>query len=596
MSEDKPRGRGPIPDAIDDADSDDIEFDDAEEGVAPLSVKPTPLHADREEVATFVLVLFRYADGNTFASLRAFHQYRADVPPKLILPVAIGGDLQRLINTAFEAANRCARADHPVVFAPPVCTFTNPRHARAQDLANGLVLSVELDQGDTKIAQVRLEYLLGPATVVMVSGGEWVDQATGEVHPRLHLHWRLSEPTRTEDEHARLRQARDLAGQLVGGDPSAKPIVHPLRWPGSWNRKDPDRPRMARIVDVHEAAEIHLCEALEKLQEAAETQGLELVGQRRSANPQASLERLRDAAPFMANPDLHFDDWLRRGYAFWHATGGSPEGFEMFDAFSRKSGKYDAQNTADIWKAVERACSGGNPPITAGAGTIFFHAKLGGWKRRRPEDDPGYLRSLEAEVAERTGRGGARSNGPPPEPEPDGVSDGGSGDSTPPPGDGGLPPPPPDDPPPPPDGGLQPPEGEEPPPPRDEDDDFVLPLEFSENMLAYLFSDQHAAHLVYVHGWGKWMRWDNGRWREDFAVTVFDAARKICAAEGERALHTLPERTAKKVATTINKAACVAAIERLARHHAPQVRPVDVFDADKLLLNGVQQNHQLKGD
>jgi hypothetical protein len=92
------------------------------------------------------------------------------------------------------------------------------------------------------------------------------------------------------------------------------------------------------------------------------------------------------------------------------------------------------------------------------------------------------------------------------------------------------------------------------------------------------------------------MRWDDGRWLEDFAVTVFDEARKICAVEGKRALHTLPERTTKKIAAIINKAACVAAIERLARHHASQVRSVEAFDADTMLLNGTHQTRQLKGN
>jgi hypothetical protein len=90
------------------------------------------------------------------------------------------------------------------------------------------------------------------------------------------------------------------------------------------------------------------------------------------------------------------------------------------------------------------------------------------------------------------------------------------------------------------------------------------------------------------------MRYEAGRWREDHAVTVFDEARKICAREGERACLTLPSRVAKKVASTINKAACVAAIERLARHHAPQVRQIDEFDADPMLLNGTRHSHPLR--
>ncbi len=40
--------------------------------------------------------------------------------------------------------------------------------------------------------------------MVVQSGGEWSDPATGEVEPKLHAYWRLNEPTRTADDHARL--------------------------------------------------------------------------------------------------------------------------------------------------------------------------------------------------------------------------------------------------------------------------------------------------------------------------------------------------------------------------------------------------------
>jgi hypothetical protein len=306
------------------------------------------------------------------------------------------------------------------------------------------------------------------------------------------------------------------------------------------------------------------------------------AGLRQSADPQTSIERLRSATPFLVNDDLSFWDWLNFAYAFWRASGGSEDGFTEFDSFSRKSArKYNSEYTAEIWKTVGRSCRSGNAKVTRGAGTIFFHAKLRGWEPFRLEDDPKYRESVDAEADERASRGAVR-----PTPRPAG-------------GNGSGPPPLPPEPDPPLPGpeppSLPPPPGPEPPPRETEYDDFVLPIEFSENMLAYLFSRQHAARLVYVHGWGKWMRWDGGRWCEDFAVTVFDEARKICAVEGERALHTLPERTAKKIAAIINKAACAAAIERLARHHAPQVRHVDVFDADPARLNGPRQSQLLKG-
>ncbi len=72
----------------------------------------------------------------------------------------------------------------------------------------------------------------------------------------MHLHWVLNEPTRTPEDHARLKLARKLAALLTGGDPTACPLVHPLRWPGSWHRKG--QPRLSYIVEENEAAEIDL--------------------------------------------------------------------------------------------------------------------------------------------------------------------------------------------------------------------------------------------------------------------------------------------------------------------------------------------------
>jgi P4 family phage/plasmid primase-like protien len=128
------------------------------------------------------------------------------------------------------------------------------------------------------------------------------------------------------------------------------------------------------------------------------------------------------------------------------------------------------------------------------------------------------------------------------------------------------------------------PDQEEPPPRETEHDQFVLPIQFSENALAYQFSTATADTLVYVHGWGKWMRWNGCLWVEDHAIHVFDTAREICAQAGEAARRTLGN-SGVKVAAVINKASCVAAIERLSRHHHRQVREADVFDANPWMIN-----------
>ena len=89
--------------------------------------------ADQQEITQCTEALFRYAIGsNTYTSLRAFDQFRRDVPPSLhSTPVRINGDLS-LIEQATRDADRCANAQEPVVFAPPICTFTNPKRARVR--------------------------------------------------------------------------------------------------------------------------------------------------------------------------------------------------------------------------------------------------------------------------------------------------------------------------------------------------------------------------------------------------------------------------------------------------------------------------------
>jgi hypothetical protein len=216
---------------------------------------------DHDQLAAFVDALFRYADAGTWISLRAFRD-DVDAPPVAIEGTPMNGDLSRIAEAAATLARRCAYHEQPVVFCPPVAAFSDPKKATEAALANGLALSVELD-ADAERARKRLEFLIGPATVVVASGGTYADPKTGEARPKLHLHWRLKEPTRDPEAHRRLKQARAMATALVGGDASNKPIVHPIRWPGSVHRKA--APKLCQIVAINPDAEIDLQDALSTL-------------------------------------------------------------------------------------------------------------------------------------------------------------------------------------------------------------------------------------------------------------------------------------------------------------------------------------------
>jgi Primase C terminal 2 (PriCT-2) len=306
------------------------------------------LDADRGQIANFVDALFRHAKDGTMVSLRAFAAYDKPWRTDLWRWVRLGRDRAPLIDAAVALATQCANAAIPVVFCPPVATFREGRKADEEHLSDGLVLSVECDAQPNE-ARVKLEELLGPAAVIVASGGEWTDPATGEIHDKLHLHWRLVVPARTPEEHKDLKLARRLAQMIVGADATGVPLVHPLRWPGSWHRKG--QPRLARIVGGDPERETMLAEALMILRDA--------VGEiddtpHRSGEPQASIERLEAAMLVLPNADRHWEEWNKFGMALFVATGGSDEGLELFERWSAKSAKYKEAATMGALGALSQ--------------------------------------------------------------------------------------------------------------------------------------------------------------------------------------------------------------------------------------------------
>src|SRR5258708_6846581 len=184
------------------------------------------LQPDRAIVAEFVGTLFRYADPMGYISLRSFNDIEDGKPPIGIEAIKVGAPdlVDRICARITEAATR----PEPHVFCPPVCTFRSATGATAENLAEGIALTVECD-ANARAAYERLTAALGvKPTATVASGGKWLNPASGKYEPKLHLHWRLKQPTRTAEEHAQLREARVLAAELVDADRSAVAIVHPI--------------------------------------------------------------------------------------------------------------------------------------------------------------------------------------------------------------------------------------------------------------------------------------------------------------------------------------------------------------------------------
>jgi hypothetical protein len=224
------------------------------------------LEPDRDQLELFFDALLRHRGADGFLSFRAFYEGDSKKPFR-ISPTALNGNFRFLIDVAEDDARRAAQSPKAVVFCPPLAVFANKDHAREQDIALGLALSVECDS-NPESARVRLEALLGLATTVVRSGGIWIDPRGGE-HDKLHLHWRLAKPACGATALKQLKQARDLAARLVGGDPTNKAVCHPIRWPGSWHRKA--EPRLCEIETANPDREIDLESALRTLIAATPT-------------------------------------------------------------------------------------------------------------------------------------------------------------------------------------------------------------------------------------------------------------------------------------------------------------------------------------
>jgi hypothetical protein len=84
-----------------------------------------------------------------------------------------------------------------------------------------------------------------------------------------------------------------------------------------------------------------------------------------AGEPLAAKSRVEAAVRVIPNGDVEWDDWNRIGMAIWAATNGSAEGFEIFDAWSQKSRKYNARATSKKWTGYNKS-----PPTSIGFGTL----------------------------------------------------------------------------------------------------------------------------------------------------------------------------------------------------------------------------------
>ena len=101
---------------------------------------------------------------------------------------------------------------------------------------------------------------------------------------------------------------------------------------------------------------------------------------------------------------------------------------------------------------------------------------------------------------------------------------------------------------------------------------------YSEEALALLFAQRHAAERRYVSAWNKWFSFDGKQWTVDETRETWSLARKLCR---EASSGVNKPREAKSIANAKTRAAVVS----LAGEDRRLAATVDQWDADPWLLN-----------
>jgi hypothetical protein len=200
------------------------------------------------------------------------------------------------------------------------------------------------------------EYPLAPSLVA--------ESSPGKAHRYWLTDWPADDQWRADFASCMRRMV-----ESYGSDASAKDISRVLRLPGFLHQKG--APHLVRIVEApgRRYSREQIVAAFPPVADAA-----------RKANGEGddpfstfadalreppSLEKLAAALNAIPNnPDTSRDDWVKIGLALHCATGGSEDGFSLFDQWSQLWEGYDADNTWDFWDTAK-------PRGDITAGTLF---------------------------------------------------------------------------------------------------------------------------------------------------------------------------------------------------------------------------------
>src|SRR5215831_3081267 len=155
------------------------------------------------------------------------------------------------------------------------------------------------------------------------------------------------------------RGAQEALLEKFGGDRNVKSVEHVMRMPGFFHRKG--EPFLCHIHRVNQRPPYRADEFEKKPQPVYVPSA--------DSDDEVNLKAAGEAVIFIANPNLPWAEWNRIGMAIFRATGGSEEGFKIFDRWSQRSAKYNARTTRARWQHYFRS-----PPERIGIGSLIYRA------------------------------------------------------------------------------------------------------------------------------------------------------------------------------------------------------------------------------
>lgn len=181
-----------------------------------------------DTVRAYLTRLFAYVDfgESDYLSLRQYGEKGTPQEGAVINTLYVQPALDDATDWTIKTARRCARHDLACFIIPAVLK-TASGDAAAVELFTSVL--IDIDTGNTAEKRAFLESAIGPASMVVKSGGR-----TDSGHEKLHLYWLLKEPTDAVDRVARIRL---MLAEHGGGDRAIGRAHQPIRVPGSVNCK-----------------------------------------------------------------------------------------------------------------------------------------------------------------------------------------------------------------------------------------------------------------------------------------------------------------------------------------------------------------------